>query len=340
MIIPVERISDFMRKHKRRIRKKDIIKRRILIISLIFSLTFILTIGYSAFSTNINLNAKGNITKTPSSCFNVFDNGDGTGTITDYDVDTCGTKVVIPEKINNLIITRIGDTGSATNVELFSNKNITSLIFPDTLEYIGSCSCVKLMAKNIIIPSKVKTISNHAFAWGNIETVTLPEGLETIRVGAFETNRLKSLKIPSTVKNMTESIAAGNFIEGDEAFIYARDENGNIDKSNLVSFGDRGRTEIIIPDTVETIGVYSFTGMVALEKLIIPNSVKVIKGNAFYYNPNLAEVNIGSGITYIDSTAFWGGSQLKTININRKENAITGSPWGANNATVNWTGTN
>lgn len=55
----------------------------------------------------------------------------------------------------------------------------------------------------------------------------------------------------------------------------------------------------------------------------------------------LTTINIGSGVKNIDSKAFLGSGMtaLKTININRKANAITGSPWGAQNATVNWTGT-
>ena len=50
-----------MRKlHKRRLRKKDIIKRRLIIFTF-FLPTSILATGYSAFSTNLTFNAKGNI---------------------------------------------------------------------------------------------------------------------------------------------------------------------------------------------------------------------------------------------------------------------------------------
>ena len=54
---------------------------------------------------------------------------------------------------------------------------------------------------------------------------------------------------------------------------------------------------------------------------------------------NLKEINIGSGVVNIDANAFNAVPNLTTININKSENAISGSPWGATNATVNWTGT-
>ena len=49
--------------------------------------------------------------------------------------------------------------------------------------------------------------------------------------------------------------------------------------------------------------------------------------------------NIPSSITIIEKNAFCEDKNI-TINIDRKENAISGSPWGAINTTVNWNGTN
>lgn len=49
-------------------------------------------------------------------------------------------------------------------------------------------------------------------------------------------------------------------------------------------------------------------------------------------------INIPSTIQSIGKDTF-DNSYLTTITINRKADAISGSPWGATNATVNWTGT-
>lgn len=327
-------------RYRRRLHRRDAKKQKKIIVFSLFTALLCLSIGYAAFSTNVNLTAKGNINTTSDSCFTVSDNGDGTGTITDYDADTCGTKVKIPSKINNLTIIKIGDLPDTTTTKLFSRKHIKTLIFPETLIYVGNSCCEWLENANIDIPSNVKYIGHHAFAWGSMKSISLPEGLETIGGGAFESNVLTSLHIPLTVKNMYSTIASSNLIEGDAAFIYARDENGKVDNTYLISFGDRTRKDVVIPDNVEIIGFASFIANNGIETITVPNSVKTIKANAFWSMYNLKEINIGSGVVNIDANAFYVVPNLTTININKSENAISGSPWGATNATVNWTGTN
>lgn len=62
MITLIERPVHFMRKkHKKKIKKKNIIKHRIILTTSFLSLTFILATNYSAFSTNLTFNTKGNI---------------------------------------------------------------------------------------------------------------------------------------------------------------------------------------------------------------------------------------------------------------------------------------
>ena len=58
----------------------------------------------------------------------------------------------------------------------------------------------------------------------------------------------------------------------------------------------------------------------------------------FNYCP-ITTINIPSTIKSIGKNAFESTSKLTTITINRKADAISGSPWGATNATVSWTGT-
>lgn len=57
----------------------------------------------------------------------------------------------------------------------------------------------------------------------------------------------------------------------------------------------------------------------------------------FDYCP-IATINIPSTIKSIGKNAFENTNNLTTITIDRKAGAISGSPWGATNATVSWTG--
>lgn len=52
----------------------------------------------------------------------------------------------------------------------------------------------------------------------------------------------------------------------------------------------------------------------------------------------ITTINIPSTIQSIGKNAF-KSTKITTINIDRRADSISGSPWGATNATVNWTGT-
>ena len=332
------------KKHRQRKYNKQ---KRIIIISLFLIITS-LSIGYAAFSTGINLNAKGNISTTPSSCFTISDNGDGTGTITNYDVDTCGTKVKIPSKINNLTITKIGDgtstkvNGSYYNTGPFVQKKIETVIFPGTMTYIGEIAFFGNKLTKVIIPSSVKVIRHQAFAFNSIEDLTLNEGLTTIGSEAFSHNNLKTIRLPNSVTSMDVGAFNSNLIEGENVYIYNKNVDGSIDYTTLNSYGNRRNNNITFPSNIKVLGGQSLYFIDNLTELNIPDTIEKLDNQFAYNNKNLTTVNIGSGIKEIESNAFYGiGNQdTLTININRKENAIAGAPWGATNATINWTGTN
>lgn len=108
--------------------------------------------------------------------------------------------------------------------------------------------------------------------------------------------------------------------------------------------------------------VNAFSGTLSLKSISLPE-VKTIENQAFNwaaltsinmpkievlgtdsdwwgifdYCP-ITTINIPSTIKSIGKNAFENTSKLTTITIDRKADAIGGSPWGATNATVSWTG--
>lgn len=95
-------------------------------------------------------------------------------------------------------------------------------------------------------------------------------------------------------------------------------------------------TNISLP-SVKSIGYTAFGFCRSLPPCELPAVVK-IDDYAFQNDIKLTSINIGPNITTIASKAFQN-SGLKTINIERTADAVSGAPWGATNATVNWTGT-
>ncbi len=329
----------------RRKRRKN--KQTKFIIFASLSLLFILTVGYAAFSTNLNIAAKGNVVVTKEECFTISDNGDGTAAITNYD-ESCGQKVKIPKTIKGLTVTSLADgTGlGAGATGPFTRKNVTTVILPDTITYIGSIAFFQSKLTKINFPSSLKTINFQAFGYAQLEEVELNEGLETIEQEAFTNNNLKSIKIPNTVKNLGDGVATSNLMEGENAYIYDKDSNGNEDKTKLNSYGNRNGNTVTIPSNIKTLGSLSIYHMKEVTQLNIPNTVENLESRFVYNMENLTTINLGNGIKNIDDRGFAGSglTQLKTININRKTNAITGSPWGVTwdgkTVTINWTGTN
>ena len=312
-----------------------------------FILLMCLAVGYSAFNTVINLKAKGNVYNKVDLCYTTSDNGDGTVTITDYD-KTCGTEVNIPKTIKGKSVTKIGERA-------FQNKGLTIVTFPDTITFIGSNSFSGNKLKELEVPSSVIEIGAYAFRCMYISKLKLHEGLQIIGMDAFQGNYLIEINIPNSVTSLGGGSFAANSVTGDDAFIYGRNSDGSINYEVLSCYAGKDATGTVIPDTVtkilseayntvkyETIDIpakikdipqYCFAETRAT-KITLHEGLESIGEHAFGYNRYLEEISIPSTVTVIGYEAF--PVTLKTININKSANSITGAPWGATNAQINW----
>ena len=72
-------------------------------------------------------------------------------------------------------------------------------------------------------------------------------------------------------------------------------------------------TSVTLPNSVETIGSWSFYACNALTKVVIPDGVTTIEESAFRECAELAEVTIGKNVEFIGMTAFSGSKQLSNI---------------------------
>ena len=81
---------------------------------------------------------------------------------------------------------------------------------------------------------------------------------------------------------------------------------------------------VVVPNGVE---IVENLAQMNAETIQLPNTIKEIKKVA--NNNNLKEISIPSSCTKIETRAFAGCQNLETIKINKKENSISGAPWGA-----------
>ncbi len=92
-------------------------------------------------------------------------------------------------------------------------------------------------------------------------------------------------------------------------------------------------SEVNVPEGVEIIYNLALGGNIS--KVTLPSTIKEIKN---MYGIGIESIDIPSSIETISENAFSACSKLSNINIDKKQNSITGSPWGAPKGlkAVNW----
>ena len=147
---------------------------------------------------------------------------------------------------------------------------------------------------DVVIPDGVLNISGSAFYSCRISKITLPDGLTKIGSYAFDYNYLTSLEIPDTVTSIGVGAINDNNFPEETAYLFARNNDGSIDDTTLISYGGKSSKVVSIPETVKTIKEGSVIRLSYADTIIIPEGVETIENNAFkketYYNTSLTTI--------------------------------------------------
>ena len=199
------------------------------------------------------------------------------------------TSVIIPESV-----TSISDG-------VFSSNNLTSVIIPDSVTSVGYSAFYNNQLASVTIPNSVTSVGDSAFENNQLTSVIIPESVTSIEGYSFSSNQLTSVTIPNSVISIGCGAFNDNLLPDDQAYIYARNSDGSINNTMVVSYGGINK-EIILPSNIITIGSYAFTNN-QLTSVTIPNSVTSIGTYAFSSN-KLISVTIPNSVTSIGSNAF------------------------------------
>lgn len=153
----------------------------------------------------------------------------------------------------------------------------------------------------------VTTIEYLAFGFNSLRSVSIPNGVTTIGFAAFFYNSIKSITIPKTLTAIGNASFNNNsisFINGEASngIIFARNSDGSEDNTSIVSYGGIATDIDFIPNSVTTVGDYSFYEN-SLTNVTIPNNVKTIGDDAFADN-SLTSITIPNSVTIIGVDAF------------------------------------
>ncbi|MCQ2479904.1 MAG: leucine-rich repeat domain-containing protein [Clostridia bacterium] len=203
--------------------------------------------------------------------------------------------IEIPKKIHGKTITVI-EKGA------FADKAITSVVIPDTVEYIENGAfeaCTKL--EKVTIGSSVKVVGEKAFAGCvKLSEINFPAKLKSIGTLAFSRcDALKDIKIDDGADFAIEN-----------SVVYNKDKTKAIFALNDADFSN-----FKFPATLKEIPESFFYGNDDLTSFEIPEGIKNIPDSLFAMCSNLKSVKIPDSVIRIGNSAFFGCTSLDKLSV-------------------------
>jgi hypothetical protein len=185
-----------------------------------------------------------------------------------------------------------------------NDVEITELVIPDSVTSIGIyafCYCTGLTS--VTIPNSVTSIRNFAFEYcSELTSITIPSSVTSIGSYAFsDCSGLTSVTIPNSITSIGSS-AFSNCSGLTKVNItdlaawcgisFAYPTSNPLYYAHHLYLNDQEIRELVIPDSVTSIGSYTFSGCSGLTSIAIPSTVTSIGKEAFYDCSGLTKVNI------------------------------------------------
>lgn len=253
--------------------------------------------------------------------FTYTDNSDGTCTVTGY--TGSDTDVAIPDMMENLTVTRIGNNA-------FQGCGLIDVNIPYTVTNIGANAFDDNSLTAVQMPMSLTRIEASAFANNNMSSVTFPSCVEFIGANAFATNTLTEIMLPKPDNNYIGkwTNSTGDEFVGEDlvpvAGEYTRNEYLPIfdyyvmeEELGIVSICDYNglETDVVIPEKLNGYIVYRIDYKAfydnGLTSVSLPSSVVEMGGEAFAGNASLTSINLPSGYKgYENSWTDFSGNEF------------------------------
>ena len=179
----------------------------------------------------------------------------------------------------------------SSNHSYQDNKNayVDNVVIPEEVTYMNRTR-------------KVTSIGSDAFKYSSLTSVNIPNSVTSIGDGAFQgCHGLTSV----TISDITAWLSIS----------FAGSESNPLCYAHHLFLNGEEVKDLTIPNSVTSIGDYTFHGCSSLTSVTIPNSVTSIGNSAFYYCSNLTSVTIPNSVTSIGGSAFAWCSSLTSVTI-------------------------
>ena len=244
-------------------------------------------------------------------------------TYRDNNYNSYSGSVTIPTSI-----TYSGETYSVTSIDwyaFYGCTGLTSIEIPSSVTSIGSYAfygCTGLTSMEI--PISVTTIFDRAFqGCSSLTSIEIPNSVTSIGNYAFSgCSGLTSIEIPSSI-TIIGSYAFSNCTGLTSVHItdlsawckisFNYQESNPLWYAKHLFMDGKEITDLVIPNSVTSIGSYAFSGCSSLTSVTIPNSVTSIGNGAFNGCSGLTSVEIPNSVTSIGRWAFSSCTSLSSL---------------------------
>lgn len=256
-------------------------------------------------------------------------------------------------------ITNLPSGGDDDRFKALIEGTVTEITLPNDLTKIGAYAFYRYSTlTKCTIPSNVNQVGDYAFEYcTKLASLELNEGLHRIGRQSFAGCAYEELVIPESVEYIGQCLCQSASkvrhvklprsvmsMSTSYAFQYCSSlESVEFPKTGVTSFG----TDMFVNckklklynsdfDGIETIEARCFSSCESLDITSLPSSLTRVEAYAFTSCIGLSELTFNSTPSYIAPSAFNNCTNLLTINVPWSEGAVSGAPWGATNATINY----
>ena len=223
---------------------------------------------------------------------------------------TIGSSAFAGNRIENLTLP---NTISTVKNSAFAANEIVNLTLSTSLTTIESQTFQNNILTSLTIPGHISLIDIDAFSYCEIENLVIESGVVEIKDRAFQSNQITNLSLPNTLTTLGFVVFNENKLPPSQAFIYARNGDGSINNTKVVSYGGAERDNVVIPENVTIIGRQAFDmngGIYQtyypfeyIKGVTLPSSLVEIEESAFR-SQELTTINFPSTLTTIKQSAF------------------------------------